>query len=64
VATKPWRLGQVEQVLLGRKPDARLAAEAADRATEGATPRPGNAYKLPLLRNIVERALLELGGAA
>ncbi|MDO9712279.1 FAD binding domain-containing protein [Paracraurococcus lichenis] len=64
VATKPWRLPQVEQVLLGRRLDAACAAEAAARATEGALPRPGNAYKLPMLRAAVERAILELGGLA
>jgi xanthine dehydrogenase YagS FAD-binding subunit len=64
VATKPWRLPEVEQVLLGRRVDAACAAEAATRATEGAAPRPGNAYKVPLLRATVERAILELGGLA
>lgn len=61
VATKPWRLPQVEQALLGERIDAATAARAADRATEEASPRAGNAYKVPLLRNTVERALLELG---
>jgi xanthine dehydrogenase YagS FAD-binding subunit len=64
VATKPWRLPQVEQALLGRRLDARLAADAAARSIEGAVPRPGNGYKLPMLRHTVERALLELGGLA
>jgi xanthine dehydrogenase YagS FAD-binding subunit len=64
VATKPWRLLQVEQALLGKRLDAGLAAAAADRATEGAAPRPGNAYKVPMLRHTVERAILELGSLA
>jgi xanthine dehydrogenase YagS FAD-binding subunit len=64
VATKPWRLPQVEQVLLGRRLDAQTAVAAAARATEGAVPRPGNAYKVPLLQHTVERAILELGGLA
>jgi len=64
VATKPWRLPQVEQALLGRRLDAAIAAQAAARATEGAAPRHGNAFKVPLLRHTVERALLELGGFA
>jgi xanthine dehydrogenase YagS FAD-binding subunit len=64
VATKPWRLPAVEQALLGEAPDALTVAHAADQATAGAAPRQGNAYKVPLLRNTVERALLETGGLA
>jgi xanthine dehydrogenase YagS FAD-binding subunit len=64
VATRPWRLPAVEQALLGEVLDSATIARAADRATEGASPRAGNAYKVPLLRNTVERALLELGGLA
>jgi xanthine dehydrogenase YagS FAD-binding subunit len=64
VATKPWRLSQAEQVLLGRKLDRNVIHLAAEAATTGARPRSRNAYKVPLLRQTVERALLELGDMA
>jgi xanthine dehydrogenase YagS FAD-binding subunit len=64
VATKPWRLRDAEQVLLGRRLDRELIQRAAEAATTGAAPRPLNAYKVPLLRQTVARALLELGDIA
>jgi xanthine dehydrogenase YagS FAD-binding subunit len=64
VATKPWRLPAVEQVLLGRALDPATISAAAEQASAGADPRVGNAYKVPLLRNTVERALHEIGGLA
>lgn len=64
VATKPWRLHAAEQALLGRKLDRETARVAAGHAVDGAAPRPGNAYKVPLLKHTVERALLEIGGLA
>jgi xanthine dehydrogenase YagS FAD-binding subunit len=64
VATKPWRLPVAEQVLLGRRLDRELIQRAAEAATTGAAPHPHNAYKVPLLRQTVERALLELGDMA
>jgi xanthine dehydrogenase YagS FAD-binding subunit len=64
VATKPWRLPQAEQALLGRKLDRETVRRAAEAATTGAAPRPLNAYKVPLLKQTVERALLELGELA
>jgi xanthine dehydrogenase YagS FAD-binding subunit len=64
VATKPWRLPRVEQELLGRRLDRDAVRIASVWASEGAAPRPGNAYKAPLLQHTVERAILELGGLA
>ena len=64
VATKPWRLPDAEQVLLGRRLDRDLIRRAAEAAATGAAPRALNAYKVPLLRQNVERALLELGDMA
>ena len=64
VATKPWRLEQVEKALAGRPLSHEGIRSAAELAADGAAPRTGNAYKVPLLRNTVERALLELGGLA
>ena len=64
VGTTPWRLHRVEQHLTGRKLDEATVAEAAAAATHGADPRPRNVFKAPLLRNVVERALLTVGGVA
>jgi xanthine dehydrogenase YagS FAD-binding subunit len=64
VATKPWRLPKVETALLGEALDEVAIGNAAEIAIEGADPRPGNAFKVPLLRNTVERALREIGGLA
>jgi xanthine dehydrogenase YagS FAD-binding subunit len=57
VATKPWRLRQVEIALLGRPLDADVIRAAAARASDGAAPRARNAFKVDLLRRTVERAL-------
>jgi xanthine dehydrogenase YagS FAD-binding subunit len=64
VGTKPWRLEHAEKRLTGRTLDPASAREAGDAATKGATPRPGNAFKVPLLQRAVERCLLIAGGMA
>ena len=64
VATKPWRLRQVEQELLGHPFSAERIAAAAALSTTATAPRSGNAYKVLMLRHTVERALLEVGGKA
>jgi xanthine dehydrogenase YagS FAD-binding subunit len=64
VATKPWRLPRVEQTLTGQPFTPELCAKAAALATDGATAHGANAYKVPLLKATVERALLMVGGFA
>lgn len=64
VATRPWRLSQVEQQLAGRALDLETVRQAVQLAAEGAQPRPGNAFKVPLLCRVVERAVLKAGGLA
>jgi xanthine dehydrogenase YagS FAD-binding subunit len=64
VGTKPWRLAQVEEAVQGSPLTPELARHAGDLASEGAAPRPGNAFKQPMLRRAVERALLTAGGIA
>jgi xanthine dehydrogenase YagS FAD-binding subunit len=64
VATKPWRLRQVEVALLGRPLDADVIKAAAERASDGAQPRSRNAFKVELLKRTVERALCRVGGLA
>jgi xanthine dehydrogenase YagS FAD-binding subunit len=62
VAPIPWRASKAEQYLVGKKlsaPDA--LAEAARLALDGATPLSGNAYKIPLTRALVRRALAAAG---
>ena len=64
VATKPWRLPEVESALRGHKPDPSLIRQAAARAGEGAVLRAGNGFKLDLMRRAVARALEQALGAA
>jgi xanthine dehydrogenase YagS FAD-binding subunit len=64
VATKPWRLRHVEEMLVNQRLDRALARAAGERAADGAEPRGQNAFKIPLLQKTVERALLRIGGLA
>ena len=57
VAATPVRLDAVEQFVAG-KPRSKETAEAAGRmAVEGAVPLAHNGYKIPLMRNLVMRAI-------
>lgn len=60
VAPTPWRVPEVEKLLVGNALDAKLAAEAAELAVKGAEPMSGNDYKVPLVRGAVEESLLAL----
>jgi xanthine dehydrogenase YagS FAD-binding subunit len=62
VGTKPWQLMQVQDALLGRPLTPDQAKQAGDLAGNGAAPRAGNAFKVPMLQRAVERALLTAGG--
>jgi xanthine dehydrogenase YagS FAD-binding subunit len=62
VAPLPWRLGKSEAALVGRAPTEQVFAAAGELAIEGARPLEGNAFKIPLLRNAVVRALQTAGG--
>jgi len=57
VATKPWRASDAERLLVGQKPSPELFAAAGEAATKGAVPRAFNAFKVPLTRRVVARAL-------
>ena len=57
VAARPRRLLTVEQVVQGRAPDEATQVAAGDAAIEGAQPLQHNGYKVPLLRNLVRRAI-------
>jgi xanthine dehydrogenase YagS FAD-binding subunit len=57
VAATPRRLKSVEAAIVGRPRNEETAKMAGDMAVSGAeTPR-HNGYKLPLMRNLVKRAI-------
>jgi xanthine dehydrogenase YagS FAD-binding subunit len=57
VSAVPRRLRTVEQVVQGRAPDEGTQNAAGEAAIAGAEPLQHNAYKVPLLRNLVRRAI-------
>jgi xanthine dehydrogenase YagS FAD-binding subunit len=57
VAARPLRLQSVEELVAGRPANEATAVVAANRAIEGARPLRFNAYKVPLMRNLVKRAI-------
>ena len=57
VGTRPWRLQAAEATLRGEPLTQTLIEQAAAQATDGAHPQSANAFKLPLLRNTLRRAL-------
>jgi xanthine dehydrogenase YagS FAD-binding subunit len=57
VAAKPLRLEAVEQLLAGQTVSEETAARAGDLAIQGAQALRYNAYKIPLMRNLVKRAV-------
>lgn len=60
VAPVPWRASDAERALLGRRLSADAAVEAAAAAVQGAEPLSQNAYKVDLVRGIVQEALQKL----
>jgi len=57
VAARPIRLVTVEQFVKGKPRNEATAAAAGDMAVQGAQPLRFNAYKVPLMRNLVKRAI-------
>jgi xanthine dehydrogenase YagS FAD-binding subunit len=57
VAAKPWRAHSAETLLAGRRVGAEAYQAAADAALTDAKPSGDNAYKIPLARNLIVRAL-------
>ena len=53
----PRRLTDVEDLIRGRVPNESTAAEAGELATQGARPLNYNRFKIPLVRNLVARAV-------
>ena len=62
VAPTPWRAAAAEKALVGKRFTEDLARKAGEAAVEGATPLPGNAYKVALVKVVVRRALMEAWG--
>jgi xanthine dehydrogenase YagS FAD-binding subunit len=60
VAPIPWRARAAEQALIGAEIGEELFARAADIALAEAQPLGHNAYKVPLARALVRRALASL----
>ncbi len=62
VAPVPWRAMKAESVLRGAEATEEIFQQAADAELADAQPLPGNAFKIPLARNILVRTLLDLIG--
>jgi xanthine dehydrogenase YagS FAD-binding subunit len=58
VAPVPWRSKEAEAVLKGKRIDARVADQAAEAALAKAQPLARNAYKVPLTKALIRRAVL------
>jgi xanthine dehydrogenase YagS FAD-binding subunit len=57
VAARPLRLKAVEDAVRGKSPSAATGEMAGRLAVQGAVPLQFNAYKIPLMRNLVKRAI-------
>src|SRR5437016_9410271 len=62
VAHVPWRAMKAESILRGVAATEEIFQQAADAELADAQPLPGNAFKIPLARNILVRTLLDLIG--
>lgn len=56
-AARPLRLTTVERAVRGMPPNAATGEMAGNLAVQGAVPLQFNAYKIPLMRNLVKRAI-------
>ena len=57
VAARPWRLAEVEAAVAGLEINEETAELAGRLAIEAAEPLRHNGYKIPLMRNLVKRAI-------
>ncbi len=62
VAPKPWPAPQADKVLTGARITPDVARQAAEAALQDARPMTHNAYKVPLGKNLVRRAVLQAAG--
>jgi xanthine dehydrogenase YagS FAD-binding subunit len=64
VAATPRRLKHVEAAIIGKPRNDETAKMAGDMAVEGAQTLRHNGYKVPLMRNLVKRAIRGVPGAS
>jgi len=64
VAARPLRLTAVENAIAGKPRSEETATQAGELAITGATALRYNAYKIPLMRNLVKRAIRGNGTTA
>jgi xanthine dehydrogenase YagS FAD-binding subunit len=64
VAARPQRLKSVEDAVRGKPRNAATGEAAGKLAIQGAIPLQFNAYKIPLMRNLVKRAISGVEEAA
>jgi xanthine dehydrogenase YagS FAD-binding subunit len=64
VAHKPWRAEESERMLLGKRLDKALLADAGAAAVRGAVPLRDNGFKIELAKRAVMRALENAAGVA
>ena len=64
VAARPLRLAAVENAVAGKPRNEETADMAGRMAVEGAQPLRYNGYKIPLMRNLVKRAIRGAGEQA
>jgi xanthine dehydrogenase YagS FAD-binding subunit len=62
VGTKPWRLPEVAQALIGKQASQETFERAAEIATKGARPLSQNGFKVTLLKRTLTRALVHVAG--
>jgi xanthine dehydrogenase YagS FAD-binding subunit len=60
-AARPLRLKAVEDAVRGKPRNATTAEMAGKLAVQGAVPLQFNSYKIPLMRNLVKRAIVGAG---
>src|SRR3954464_3198151 len=60
VASRPWRAREAERALIGGPPSPEAFAAAAEAELAAARPLPHNAYKVPLIADLVVSVLTEL----
>jgi len=62
IGSMPWRDPAVEEALIGQEPAREVFGKAADILVAEATPKEGNAFKVPLARRTLIATLTELTG--
>jgi xanthine dehydrogenase YagS FAD-binding subunit len=63
VAPVPWRSSEVEKVITGKRLDDEVVRRAAEAGVQKASPMEQNAYKIALLRGLIEEQLLAIAKA-